>query len=1016
MSRKLLTTAAVAAMVAVPLLAGGQAATAKAGPQWVPTATHATQVMSVVGANRDTFIQPRYRTMVMHAVSTGGMSHLAKVYQASRNLGPLAASTRLNLVVGLRLRNQSGLMQLIKDEATPGNPLFGHYLTPAQSKADFGPTASSVHAVVSYLHGQGFTGLQVSANNLLVTASATAQQAEQAFNTHLDRFLRTDASGAHATVSTVFANTTAAEVPASLGGTVLSVVGLNNASSLHLVHPALSVPTNPLYHLNAAQYQSAYDATGAEDPTQCLTSSIGTPPVSYPQCEAPKTATTTGGTTTTAIMTAGFLGNVVKTTVGGVNDGTDLSLYEMVNNLPYEPVTIRCPGQGSNPCSTIQPAATDADYQGEFDLDTQTSSGIAGGVQHLYVYDVPAPLADANIVQEFNLFQSDDLAKAGSASFGGCESSSFLDGSMVTIDEALGLAAGQGQTMFASTGDTAGSCSIGIPNGVPLGAEGQVEYPASSPFVVGAGGTTLLTNQTNAPADGSCGAPCTYNHEVVWYAGGGGDSLFEYEPSWQTDVVPPLSTATCTVAYGVCFGKGLPDVSMDADPNTGADVYLNGAETTVGGTSLSSPLSLGSWARLNSSYLAFLAANPSKAPASPNFAGLPFAAPLLYSFYTPLNANGVPAPGVPAPQGSNYPLHDVIDGGNPPFVAYPGWDYGTGLGTFDLAQVNYAIQHSSQVTAVPLPTVPNPTCTLGSDTSVGDAGVTNPATGQTLVSNNALDISAIGLRSSTGGTTGQSSLSIIGQMRVVDLGGQSGLAGQPPQEGGDDWYVTFNYHGVTDFLQAQYSPSSVPNGSVPSNPTDPNNFATFTYGHLVPGTPNTYTTDGAATGSLDTANNLITIIAPASGFTYQSLTAGATPVPGGTPPALGDTLTNTGGQTDALVGTGASGGLLEKADSISGTNYTLGTVCTSSGKPTAAFLSQASATRHGSLVVFHWMLARTVGVTGFNLYAGSHQLNGHLIAVHTGPSYRFQAHVTGSAHFTLHILLRSGRQVVTSIR
>jgi subtilase family serine protease len=186
-------------------------------------------------------------------------------------------------------------------------------------------------------------------------------------------------------------------------------------------------------------------------------------------------------------MAAGNLRRVVKNYSGGPTDNTDLTQCEQINGLPIEPVTIRCPGTGSDPCAAIQPGPYDADYHGEFDLDTQSSTGIAGGVKHLYVYYTLSPLLDANIVLEFNLFQSDDLAKVGSASFGGCEDGPFLDGSMLQIDEALELASSQGQTMFASTGDTGGSCSIGIPNGVPTGAEGQVEYPASSPFVVGAG-------------------------------------------------------------------------------------------------------------------------------------------------------------------------------------------------------------------------------------------------------------------------------------------------------------------------------------------------------------------------------------------------------------------------------------------------------------------------------------------------------------------------------------------------
>lgn len=558
---------------------------------------------------------------------------------------------------------------------------------------------------MTYLHSQGFTGLHVASNNLLITATASAGQAEQAFHTRLNRFLRTEVNGAIHRASVVYSNVSAAQVPASLGGTVLSVIGLTNASSLQL-HPS-QILGNLLTSYNAGQLQTAYDANASENPANCLSltgSTLApTPLLAYNPCAAPKTAAPTGQTTTTAIMTSGYLGPVVADTAGAPAgatkpDNTDLSIYEQHNNLPYEPVTIIC----TTNCTTIKQNATSTDtaYQGEWDLDTQTSSGIAGGVQHLYVYDTPAPLSDANVTLEFNRFQSDNLAKAGSASYGGCEGGSFLDGSAVQIDEALAVAAGQGQTMFASTGDTGGSCSIGIPNGVPAGAEGQVEYPASSTYVVGVGGTTLFTNPdpANPPAAGAPNAGCppmrsttpppgqyTYCHEIPWYAGGGGASLFEPEPSWQTQVVPPVS-ATCTVAVVTCFGKGLPDISMDADPNTGAEVYTSGAFGGVGGTSLSSPLALGVLARLNSSAKAFLAANPTTTTApNSSFSGLPFAAPLLYSFYTPSlqTPAGTTQPPVPTgvdPQPNTYPLHDITEGAirrsrqTPATTSRPAWE------------------------------------------------------------------------------------------------------------------------------------------------------------------------------------------------------------------------------------------------------------------------------------------------------------------------------------------------------
>ena len=128
----------------------------------------------------------------------------------------------------------------------------------------------------------------------------------------------------------------------------------------------------------------------------------------------------------------------------------------------------------------------------------------------------------------FNKFAQQNIAKAGSASFGLCETFAYLDGSMLADDQVFLEAAAQGQTVFASTGDSGSACPVVGANGVPLsGVPGMVMYPASSPYVVGVGGTTLTT------ASGY-----DYIAEIGWDAGGGGVSVWEYSPYWQQPVLP----------------------------------------------------------------------------------------------------------------------------------------------------------------------------------------------------------------------------------------------------------------------------------------------------------------------------------------------------------------------------------------------------------------------------------------------------------------------------------------------
>ena len=115
----------------------------------------------------------------------------------------------------------------------------------------------------------------------------------------------------------------------------------------------------------------------------------------------------------------------------------------------------------------------------------------------------------------------------------------------------------QGVTFVAATGDS------GAPSG----------YPAYSPDVLAVGGTTL-----NLSSSGN------YLSETGWSGSGGGISRYEAQPSYQTGIVTQTTTK-----------RANPDVSFDADPNTGVPVYdsfSNGTSSPwaqIGGTSLSAP-------------------------------------------------------------------------------------------------------------------------------------------------------------------------------------------------------------------------------------------------------------------------------------------------------------------------------------------------------------------------------------------------------------------------------------------
>jgi subtilase family serine protease len=222
--------------------------------------------------------------------------------------------------------------------------------------------------------------------------------------------------------------------------------------------------------------------------------------------------------------------------------------------------------------------------------------------------------------------------------------------------------------MFASSGDTGSSCALAPTNGVPGSGPPMVSFPASSPWVTAVGGTTIASN-----SDGS------YLGEVAWNSGGGGVSQFENATSWEE----PVQVTTGVLAAGNL--RGVPDIAMDADPTTGPyDIYAPApfpdlgpltctSPCGVGGTSLASPLAMGVYARM-------LTAHPS----------LGYAPPVLYHNYVQYESGETLVQG-PPPTESYGGFHDIVTGGNGAFTALPGYDYITGLGTFDVSALNATI-------------------------------------------------------------------------------------------------------------------------------------------------------------------------------------------------------------------------------------------------------------------------------------------------------------------------------------
>jgi pseudomonalisin len=591
------------------------------------------------------------------AVSISGSSAMAK----SLMVGSLSDSVPLRIVVGLN-SNRAAADSLLRHQSMPGDPLFHRFVTPAQFTAMFNPTRAQAMAVALYLQREGFTNIGIEPNNLLVTAVASPSRAEAAFHTTI--------RAAVLNGKVIYGNVTPALVPTQMRGLVVAVLGLTNAYQMK-THIQLSNRGVMTRQIEAA---TTPQVTSANTPPPCFAVSATNVctfgeygPKQYQVAYDACSSSCTGYNTTVAVMAEGDVSQVLP----------DLRYAEKWWGLPQVPYT------------AIQVGVSSIDTSGldEWDLDTQISTGIAQTVKHLYVYHTTT-LDDSDITLEYSHWVNDDLARAGNSSFGEPEALAYADGAMEVDDALFNQAASQGQTMFASTGDNGEGCPVIAATGVPNTGVPEVCYPASSPYVVAVGGTTLDTNAVGATGPcTNCGEPGTYYGEHVWVGTGGGSSLFEEAPYWQTNGIVPT-------AY-VEVGRSIADISMCAD-NNGCPMQVfvdEPASEGVGGTSLSSPMSMGVWARLQTMH-----GN-----------SLGFAAPVYYGVYgyyepCPLGSTACTPSGFPGDDTSALApdttdpiggFHDILFGSNGiPSSALPGYDYPTGLGSVDICAMQKDITKS----------------------------------------------------------------------------------------------------------------------------------------------------------------------------------------------------------------------------------------------------------------------------------------------------------------------------------
>ena len=150
----------------------------------------------------------------------------------ARQVGPADENGRVVIEAYLGWRNQSKLEQLIQEQATPGNPRYGQFLTPEQFHAAFSPRSQDVALVQRTLSELGFNVRHTPASGLFVEASGSVGQIKQVFGVSQNLYsYRGKILRAHAEEPSV---------PAQLSGLVTYIDGLDDVRPL--MKPALARP------------------------------------------------------------------------------------------------------------------------------------------------------------------------------------------------------------------------------------------------------------------------------------------------------------------------------------------------------------------------------------------------------------------------------------------------------------------------------------------------------------------------------------------------------------------------------------------------------------------------------------------------------------------------------------------------------------------------------------------------------------------------------------------------------
>jgi hypothetical protein len=539
----------------------------------------------------------------------------------------------LHVTVTLRPRNPAALTAYARAVSTPGSPDDGRYLTPRQFGARFGASAARIAQVRAALRGSGLDPGRASSGGLSIALTATPAALRHA---HV--------AGGGLTRRAHVAR-----------GTVESVVGLDDDDA-----------AQPLAVRAAHRRGRSLTA----DVTPAVTLATGPQACAAAAGDAPAQS----GYTENEIAAAYGFDSLYA--AGDEGAGTTIAVYELEPDDPGDIAAFQsCYGTHAHLSYIhVDGGAGIGAGSDEAAFDIENLIGFAPDAR-LLVYQAPnsnSGLPGSGPYDLYSTIINQDRAQVISVSWGQCEAQ--LGARAARAESTLfEQAAVQGQTIVAAGGDNgAEDCDTG---GARSSTALAVDDPAAQPFVTGVGGTTLQSlGPPPVQRAWNSGGAVTGSTGPAGAGGGGVSSLWAMPPyqrsapAWLHVVRSAAHGPVCGRTRGDC--REVPDVSADADPATGYEIYWNGEDTepepagwqVLGGTSGAAPL----WAALFALADAFPACGGS---------AIGYAGPALYRA---------------AAQAYATDFHDVTVGDTDETATHGGdwragrgYDLATGLGTPD---------------------------------------------------------------------------------------------------------------------------------------------------------------------------------------------------------------------------------------------------------------------------------------------------------------------------------------------